>query len=229
MYGLPGQTLAQLEQTLQAAVNLGVGHVSVYGLKVEPNTLFFRWKQEGELDLPEEALELQMEELIGRYLTEQGLFRYEISNYARPGYESQHNLKYWDLEEYLGLGVDAHSYLKGKPNVRFFNCPTLRDYLGFFGANRVVHSPKEALENVDYLTPTDDVEEYIMLKLRKTKGMNLEEFICRFGRQYLEKIDAVMHMLEENGFAKRQKGRFYLTPRGLQVQNAAVVELIRYL
>ncbi len=223
MYGLPGQTLEQLEQTLEEAVHLGVQHVSAYGLKVEEQTMFARWKKEGKLTLPEEELELQMEELICRYLAERGFARYEISNYARPGFESRHNLKYWDLEDYLGLGVGAHSYLTGVPNVRFANGTRLGEYLACLEGENAGYAP----EQVDQLTEMEDVEEYIMLQLRKTMGMDLGDFTRRFGRRYVEKIIPSMGLLKKNGLAVEEGDRFFLTRRGLAVQNAAVVELIR--
>lgn len=111
MYGLPEQSVEIFQQTLQQAFTLKVQHLSIYGLKIEEGTPFYQWEAEGKLKLPDEQTEDEMDALINKLLLKNDYIRYEISNYAKGGYECKHNLKYWHYQNYLGLGAGAHSLL----------------------------------------------------------------------------------------------------------------------
>jgi oxygen-independent coproporphyrinogen-3 oxidase len=126
MYGLPGQTLDDLRDSVEKAVALGPDHISIYGLQVEEGTVFFRERESGRLTLPTEQEAEEMYDFMTRRLPEAGYARYEISNFARPGFESRHNLSYWQDVPYLGIGAAAHSYLAG---VRYENERELSAYL----------------------------------------------------------------------------------------------------
>ena len=114
MYGLPGQTIQQLSDSILQAVELDVTHISAYGLKVEEGTPFAMMHQQGTLKLPDEDTDEAMYELTTQLLPTKGFARYEISNFAKAGYECRHNLKYWQYQPYIGVGAAAHSFWQGR-------------------------------------------------------------------------------------------------------------------
>lgn len=170
MLGVPEQTTESLMETLHFVVNSGATHISAYILKIEENTLFFR--RQNTLNLPDEDTVCDMYETVCDFLEKNNFRQYEISNFAKAGFESRHNLKYWNSQEYLGLGVAAHSYLNGK---RFYHERNFEEYL----------------ENPASYIPDGDggsFEEYAMLKLRLTAGLSREETSKLFGKEKFENL-----------------------------------------
>lgn len=157
MLGVPEQTMESLEKTLEFVVTSGVKHVSAYILKIEENTLFHR--RRNELLLPDEDTVCDMYEFTCEYLEKAGFYQYEISNFSKENYESRHNLKYWNMEEYSGLGPAAHSFLDGK---RFFHSRNFEEYL----KNPTAYIPDEE---------GGSFSEFAMLKLRLTEGISRNE------------------------------------------------------
>lgn len=170
MLGIPEQTMESLEKTLEFVINSGAKHVSAYILKIEENTLFFRRKEN--LPLPDEDTVCDMYEFTCDYLEKSGFHQYEISNFSKKGFESRHNLKYWNSEEYLGIGPAAHSYLFGK---RFYHDRNFGEYL---------KNPTEYIPDGD----GGSFEEYAMLKLRLSKGLSLREVSEKFNKESFENI-----------------------------------------
>lgn len=212
MYALPGQTEQMWRESLECALQLGTEHVSCYSLIAEEGTPLTRRIKRGELTLPDDEMTLKMQRTAAEVMKNGGLMRYEISNYARAGFESRHNLGYWRRAEYLGLGCAAHSLMRGE---RFCNASTLDGYFaGQTGLDREV------------LGKEDEIEEAVMLELRTVRGIDLNAFQARYGVDFAGKYARGIRMLCENGLAKMADGRFFLTDEGLDVQNAAVVELI---
>ena len=126
MYGLPGQDLQKLQESVESALGLGVQHISIYGLQLEPGTVFDKMQQQGRLMLPSDELTEAMYDYIAAVLPERGYQRYEISNFALPGYESRHNFSYWQDVPYIGLGAGAHSYWQG---ARYENPADIKGYI----------------------------------------------------------------------------------------------------
>ena len=212
MYALPGQTEQMWRESLECALQLGTEHVSCYSLIAEEGTPLTRRIERGELTLPDDEMTLKMQRTAAEVMKNGGLMRYEISNYARAGFESRHNLGYWRRAEYLGLGCAAHSLMCGE---RFCNASTLDGYFaGQTGLDREV------------LGKEDEIEEAVLLELRTVRGIDLNAFQARYGVDFAGKYARGIRMLCENGLAKMADGRFFLTAEGLDVQNAAVVELI---
>ena len=212
MYALPGQTMADWEESLRAAVGLGCGHVSCYSLIIEPGTPMADRVARGEVRPMGDEETIAMQRLAADALGAAGLKRYEISNYARQGLESRHNMGYWRRRDYLGLGCAAHSCMRG---ARFHNPETLE---GYFRGER-------GLDRTE-LTPEEEIEEAVMLETRTVAGIGLEEFRARYGVDFTARFARGARVLEENGLARREGGRFFLTDRGMDVQSAAVVELL---
>src|SRR5690606_10753223 len=127
MYGLPGQTMAQWEDTLKQAFEFDLPHFSAYSLIIEPKTVFYNLMTKGKLNIVTEDLEADMYEKLMNEMEQRGLKQYEISNFGKPGFESRHNLIYWDNEEYIGAGAGAHGYVKG---IRYSNAGPLKKYMG---------------------------------------------------------------------------------------------------
>lgn len=171
MLGLPGQATASVRQSVEVCRQMGASHVSAYLLKLEPGTPFFA--RQSTLDLPDEDASAALYLEAAQALEQAGYQQYEISNFARPGYESRHNTKYWDLQPYLGIGPAAHSFLFGQR----FGYP--RDLAAFLAGGEP--EPEQSREDTAVI-PEGGPEEYLMLRMRLTAGVSEEAFRARFGR-----------------------------------------------
>ena len=210
IYGLPDQTAEQWEKTLSDAVSLSPDHISCYGLKLEEGTPL--WQRRDSLTLPDDEMQADMYLFTVEYLQNLGYRQYEISNFARPGHESRHNLKYWTLGEYAGFGPGAHSDFG---NVRYAYVADLDMYL----QGRLILSESETMGEAER------EREYIMLSLRTAAGLNVKAFESRFRRRF----DVAQELLvnyEAHGLARRTDVGWCLTPRGFLVSNAIISSLI---
>ena len=196
-------------KTLRAAAALETQHISCYGLKVEPGTPL--WQQRESADIPDDDAQADMYLWTVDYLEKQGYAQYEISNFARPGYESRHNLKYWTLGEYAGFGPGAHSDMGG---VRFAYERDLDGYIA--GELR--------LSEMEEIAPLDRDLEYIMLSLRTVQGIDSAYFQRQF-RQKFQPMEELLAQYEVHGLAARTERGWRLTPRGFFVSNAIIVSL----
>lgn len=210
MYGLPGQSATDLTNTLNTLSALPVTHVSMYSLIVEEGTPLHSRVMTGEV-LPSDDETLEMQRMAARVLSARGLTRYEISNYALPGFECLHNLTYWRRGEYLGLGCAAHSLMEEK---RFCNTSSLTDYLDGI---RTVES--------DSLTETDEFEEIVMLSLRTAEGMDMRAY-RRLCKDAFPQKQKTINRLVSEGFALIRADRLCLTERGMDVLNAVIAALV---
>ncbi|HEX3032224.1 MAG TPA: coproporphyrinogen-III oxidase family protein, partial [Bacillota bacterium] len=211
MYGLPGQTLVQWQETLEEAVALGVEHISAYSLKLEEGTRFFTRWEAGELCPCDEDLEADMYEAAIAYLTGQGYEHYEISNFSRPGKNCRHNLTYWTLQPYLGLGPAAHSFYNTR---RWSNTPNLQEYLEqVAGGNRPL-----AEDNI--VSPADLMGEYMFLGLRLLrKGVSRHEFASMFGRELDSVFGPELERLLKLDLLQQKGNILLLTPKAIPVAN----------
>ena len=212
MLGTPGQNEQSVDHFIQTFSDSGVQHISGYLLKIEPGTPFAR--QHIEKVCPDEETSADLYLHTIEQMERHGFLQYEVSNFAKPGFESRHNLKYWNCEEYLGIGPAAHSFLDGK---RFY---FERDLKGFLQA-----------ENVWELTKSDgeggDLFEYLMLRLRLVKGVKLSELHDRFGEQ-TQPIAERAAFLQKHGLLLFDGERISLTPKGFLISNSIIVDLLEY-
>lgn len=217
MYGLPGQILDDVELSIRAAVKLPIQHISVYGLKVEAGTVFSKLEEQGKLFLPNETVEDEMYEFVVRQLPELGFERYEISNFAKAGYESRHNLKYWQCLPYLGLGAAAHSCFKEK---RFYNEQCIEKYIQKikWKQNVVVHEETLSLK--------DKMEEFCFLGLRKQTGISSAEFMNTFGYELKDIYGNILEKLKEQKLIVDFNGQIFLTNRGMKYGNQVFCEFL---
>ena len=216
IFGIPGQGLSGWEAGLRSATAFEPTHVSFYSLGIEQGTPLYESNARGEFEAVDEALDRCMYHVAKEYLAEQGLFQYEISNSARPGRESRHNLKYWSMEPYAGFGVSAHSYYGGR---RFSNTEILADYL----------SAEDATFMTDWVhenTPSDDMSEFIFLGLRRTSGIELSRFRGRFGKDFWELYGEEAKKLIGNGLLERSGDALRLTSLGLDLANIVFMEFV---
>lgn len=212
MYALPGQTAAQWKTTLDAAIALGVEHISAYSLIVEDGTPMAARVESGAAILPDDEAVIGMQRTAIDTLAAAGYARYEISNYAKPGYECRHNLVYWLRGDYLGIGCAAHSMMD---NVRFENAWALEEYL----------AGNTELERREI--PTEEQkEEMLMLATRTVHGMSLADYRETFDEDFEKAHAAALKPLMAGGLVEIQDGCLRLTQSGMEVQNAVVVELL---
>jgi len=211
MFGLPKQTLQQLRDSVDRALELELPHYSLYGLKVEENTLFHRLYQRDELPLPEEEEELAMYQHLMERLGGAGYCHYEISNFARPGFESRHNTTYWRNEPYYGLGAGAHGYAHGW---RHINIKGVQPYID--AAN--VRLPR--LEN-NPVSREEAMEDFMMVGLRLQKGVRQDDFGRQFAGAQLEaRFGPALARLQTQGLLERTEPAGYrLTPKGVLLGN----------
>ena len=214
--GLPHQTRESWQESLEAVIALGVPHVSVYMLEVDEDSRLGREVIAGGAKyhahfVPDEALTAELYETACERLNGAGITQYEISNFARPGYESRHNLKYWSRQPYLGFGVDAHSMLPSASNeleaVRFSTADALENYIAGAPLQRTSVSRQAA------------IEETFFLGLRLTRGVDLEWVRRKFGAGVITALRPVMEELASGGFLEREGDWVRLTQRGRLVSN----------
>lgn len=211
MYGLPNQSEEDFAATVQDALKLGVEHLSMYSLIIEEGTPLYAQYEAGKLNLPDDETILRMQHSAAQILKTHGMHRYEISNYAKKGFECQHNLVYWRRGEYLGLGCAAHSLME---ECRFSNTPDLKEYLS--GVREIDRQP------LDY---SDVLEETVMLSLRTAEGMCMDEYRMLCGVDYPAKKRIIERLLKED-MAVLNSGRLSLTERGMDVLNAVIEALV---
>ena len=210
IYGLPHQTMARWQENLRAAVALAPEHLSCYGLKVEEGTPLFA-RQEG-AGLPDDEAQADFYLWTVEYLAAHGYAQYEISNFAKAGRESRHNLKYWLLQEYAGFGPGAHSGLGG---VRYAYDRSLDAYITGVKTRAPVFSERCRIP------PMDRDVEWVMLGLRTSSGLDPREYESRFRRRFAPFL-SFLTQCREAGYAVEEKGRWHLTPRGFLLSNQII-------
>jgi oxygen-independent coproporphyrinogen-3 oxidase len=217
MFGLPGQTLRHVRESVERALELELPHYSLYSLKVEENTLFHTLYQRGELPLPEEDEEAEMYETIIAMLTAAGYEHYEISNFARPGYASRHNMKYWLNHSYYGLGAGAHGYVNG---VRYENVRGVKDYIAAVERGLPVRESAEVDDD-------EAMEDFMMVGLRLLRGVRDDDFRAQFGRRLDDVFGREIDRLVAEGLLERTAHGCRLTRRGLMYGNDVFARFIR--
>ena len=214
IFGMPGQTPRDLEDDLDQALALGPEHLSCYNLTAEPATRFGREARAGRHVLPGEEIQACMFTRIGERLAEAGLPRYEISNFARPGFESIHNRHTWRRGSYLGIGAGAHSFVaRADGGLRWWN---MRDHRRYIEAARV---GKTCVEGSERLGRRDALREWAFLRLRDVEGFDVREFSETFGEEPGEAFPGVLPALVEEGLVHARGRRISLTDRGLLLSN----------
>lgn len=207
MLGIPHQTEGSLKETLDFVIESGVPHISAYMLKIEEGTHFY--KNYDKYDFPDDDKTIEFYNQCADTLEKAGFIHYEISNFAKESFESRHNTKYWNLENYLGLGPGAHSYIDGK---RFYFESNTQSF---------IKGEKAVFDDLG-----GSSEEYIMLKIRLRKGLSLSELKKLYGEKPLIKIKEKAPFLKEQGLIDFDGEKLALTRKGYLLSNSVICELI---
>ena len=213
MFAIPGQSYDGWIENLQTVAALGPEHISAYSLIIEEGTPFFRKK----LDLPDEDTEYRMYEDVAAVLKEYDYHQYEISKYAKAGYECRHNEGYWQRKDYLGLGLGAASLLGME---RFSNTADMQEYLKNSSA------PEKIRKNRELLTREDEMAEFMFLGLRMTQGVSKKEFQEYFGTAIENIYGEVLKKYKKQGLLLEESGRIFLSREGIHVSNAVMAEFL---
>ena len=217
MFGLPFQTLEDVIYTLKEVIKLEPTHLSFYGLIVEKGTKFYDLNNRGKLNLPDEDLERAMYHKGMEYLVSNGYEHYEISNFAKKGYECKHNLFYWELKPYIGLGIGAHSNIFGK---RYWNFADIKEYISSLDNGSFPVSEEEVIDK------DMEMAEYCILGLRLIRGIDKKNFLGRFGIDIKEIYGKIIERHVKGGLLYENENRIYLTKRGLDLSNIVEVDFL---
>ena len=205
--GLPGVQKEQFQEDLLKVTDLGVDHISCYSLTVHPNTMFFI---KG-INEPKEELSRELYDFAEEFLKEKGFVHYEISNWAKPGKESEHNLTYWKDEHYYGFGMGAAGYLE---DIRYANTKSINKYIN-----------GEYRDEEEHVNRQDDKLYYLMLNLRTNVGIEFKEYYYRFQIDFLEKYKDTISRLVEQGLLALTEDRVFPTYDGMMVLDQIIMEL----
>lgn len=210
IYGLPNQSLADFGISLKKVIEIGVEHISLYGLKIEEDTYFYKNPPQ---KLPDEDMQADMYLLAKNVLSEAGFSRYEISNFAKKGFESRHNLNYWNANTYYGFGCGAHGY---ENNIRYENEENLENY---------ILNPLNKKHKYE-LTKQEKIEEQIFLGFRKTSGIDVNSLKEKFGYDFETCHDQTINKFLKTGHLIKTKQGYALTSTGFLLSNLILSEFL---
>ncbi len=214
MIGLPVQRLSDVEKDLERVMELKPEHISVYSLIVEEGTKIEEKLKNDELYLPSEEEERKMYWTVKKELENNGYIHYEISNFAKPGYESKHNVACWNQEEYIGFGLGAHSYFKNK---RYSNTIRFDEYFDWPENSKILHEKQEK---------EDTMNEYMLLGLRKIEGVKISEFKNKFACNPIYLYREALNKLVKNDLIEIDEDNIKLTNKGVNLANLVWEEFI---
>jgi len=217
MFGLPCQTPRQWKETLENVTALSPEHLSCYSLIVEEGTDFYKSFEEGTLNLPNEEIDRAMYHEAIEYLKGFGYVQYEISNFSKINKQCRHNLVYWEMAEYIGCGSASHSYIDGFRYRNEENVEAYIEKINVFGSAVV-----ETKEN----STKDDMEEFMFMGLRKTKGINKSEFAKRFEKDIHSIYGVIINKYTSTGLMEENDDSILLTYEGIQVSNVIMAEFL---
>ena len=210
IYALPGQTLESFRDTLTKALAFDLPHYSMYSLILENKTMFMNWVRQGRLELPTQEAETQMFEEAIIAMAQSGHHQYEISNFAKKGKESMHNLVYWDNEHYYGFGAGASGYLDQK---RYKNYGPIQHYM------KPLKEQRLPIFETEEISRANQIEEEMFLGLRKIEGVSLRRFEEKFNKKLTTVYQHVIAELQQQQLAVLEEDYFRLTPKGLFIGN----------
>lgn len=214
MFGLPNQHEPVLKKDLARALALQPNHISVYSLTVEEKTVFGKWAQQGKLKITDEPEAARQFELVMDTLESNGLLQYEISNYAKPGFESRHNSSYWQRKKYLGIGPSAHSY---NGDTRQFNVCNNHHYVKGLSTGKIPYE-------MEQLTPANKINEYIFTSLRTNAGCSLDVLKQEYGYNLLALSEKVLLRMVANHLITLTETNILLTRAGKLVADQVALE-----
>ncbi|MDK0707825.1 radical SAM family heme chaperone HemW [Clostridium perfringens] len=217
MFGLPNQRLNEWEETLREIISLEPAHISAYSLIIEEGTAFYNLYEKDKLKLPTEEEERKMYHLAKEILEENGFNQYEISNYAKEGKECRHNLAYWNMDNWIGVGSAAASYIDGK---RIKNISSVEEYINS------INEKGEAVEEIINNSKNDNMEEFMFMGLRKINGIDENEFKNRFSMNINDVYGEILNKYIGEGLLIRESGRVFLSEKGIEISNVIMADFL---
>jgi oxygen-independent coproporphyrinogen-3 oxidase len=217
MFNIPGQTGYDIDEAVTKIIEKGVKHISFYSLKLEKGTPMYSLEKNKKIIMPDEELEREMYYAGRNVMEKNNLFQYEISNFAVKGFECRHNLKYWNQDEYIGLGPSAHSFMD---NIRYSNPSDLKFYCDNINTSKFERIIHEQLEKNDLMF------EYIMLRLRLTEGLSINEFNNKFSQDFKEVYKMQINFLVKNDLLEINSDFIRLTNKGMDISNYVIEEFM---
>ena len=227
MFGLPNQRLNEWEETLREIISLEPAHISAYSLIIEEGTAFYNLYENDKLKLPTEEEERKMYHLTKKILEENGFNQYEISNYAKEGKECRHNLAYWNMDNWIGVGSAAASYINGK---RIKNISSVEEYINSINEKgEAVEEIINKLDTIDTLinnSKNDNMEEFMFMGLRKINGIDENEFKNRFSMNINDVYGEILNKYIGEGLLIRESGRIFLSEKGIEISNIIMADFL---
>lgn len=217
LLGLPKQKLSHIKHTLRYLIKKDVPHISAYSLILEEGTKIFEDIKNKKLLLPPEDKVVKMYTYVQKFLEKRDILRYEVSNFSKPGFECKHNLAYWTMKEYLGLGVAAHSFVN---LIRWSNTENLQEYL------RDLSKDKLPVINIEKLDNTNLQNENIMLALRTREGLNIKDFNKSYNCNFLKDKQKEIEFLISKNFIIINDSRLVVNPNSFYILNSIIQKLI---
>ena len=217
MFGLPNQRLNEWEETLREIISLEPAHISAYSLIIEEGTAFYNLYENDKLKLPTEEEERKMYHLAKKILEENGFNQYEISNYAKEGKECRHNLAYWNMDNWIGVGSASASYMDGK---RIKNISSVEEYINS------INEKGEAIEEIINNSKNDNMEEFMFMGLRKINGIDENEFKKRFSMNINDVFGEILNKYIDEGLLIRESGRIFLSEKGIEISNIIMADFL---
>lgn len=217
MFGLPNQRLNEWEETLREIISLEPAHISAYSLIIEEGTAFYNLYENDKLKLPTEEEERKMYHLAKKILEENGFNQYEISNYAKERKECRHNLAYWNMDNWIGVGSAAASYIDGK---RIKNISSVEGYINS------INEKREAVEEIINNSKNDNMEEFMFMGLRKINGIDENEFKNRFSMNINDVYGEILNKYIDEGLLIRESGRIFLSEKGIEISNIIMADFL---
>ncbi|EGT3612006.1 oxygen-independent coproporphyrinogen III oxidase [Clostridium perfringens] len=217
MFGLPNQRLNEWEETLREIISLDPAHISAYSLIIEEGTAFYNLYENDKLKLSTEEEERKMYHLAKKILEENGFNQYEISNYAKEGKECRHNLAYWNMDNWIGVGSASASYIDGK---RIKNISSVEEYINS------INEKGEAVEEIITNSKNDNMEEFMFMGLRKINGIDENEFKNRFSMNINDVYGEILNKYIGEGLLIRESGRIFLSEKGIEISNIIMADFL---
>ena len=215
MIGLPNQSISDIKNSLYKIITLNPEHISVYSLILEEGTKLYSKYENKEIELPDEELERNMYWYVKNTLENDGYIHYEISNFCKKGYQSKHNISCWKQEEYIGFGVNAHSYIDG---IRYSNTENIEEYISAIKSSNCIIHEEQTIEDMQ--------KEYMLLGLRKIEGISVQEFKNKFGENPIFLFRNELSKLVEEDLLIVDGDYIRLTNKGLDLANVVWEEFI---
>lgn len=217
MFANPQQDMAILQNDLAIATSLDINHISYYSLMIKEKTLFYTWARKGKIKVFDDDIERDMYHLIQDTLAEHGFHQYEISSFARNDMESVHNKKYWELDNFIGIGMGATS------NIDLVRTVNHRMFGKYFA---MIDNGELPVLMTERINPEEREKEYIMLNMRLIKGFSVEDINQKFGINFLEKYQAAVEKHLNHGVIEISDNRVYFTKFGLDIGNQFYLDIL---